>query len=175
MKHTALFLLLALASLFQACDNRPATSQVFETKDLVFKGPESLDPGPNTFQAEIPLKLDEFAKANKMDLAAIDNVTLKSASIRLGDGSKLDDFGQFSFQFTGANTEMLTAGIIAKVEKGKDNLNAEIVKDVNLRPLFKGNSIICVIDADLLDAPEDGKTYQIKADLAFEITAKVNQ
>jgi hypothetical protein len=174
MKSTFIFLpFLMLLFALQACDNRASGSHEWGAKDLVLKLEAPVTPGPNSLQAEIPLKLDEFAKSHNMDLASIEKVAMISATIRLEDGNQnFDNFESFNFQFVGENTNMKEAGICSKIEKGSKTLKAELVKDHNLRPLFKNNAITLVLDANAIN--EDSLNYNFKVDLQFQITAKLN-
>jgi|GEM_PF-1301367 len=152
-----------------ACSSEKPVEFSHEIKDIHLRIDPPVTPGPNTFQAELQMNLDEVFKTNKADRNKIKDVTVEDMTFTMGGGRNFDNFESFVVNFFSDNSNMTKLASLSPVPKDASVIKTVATEKADVKKYFAEPSIFLIVDANLTAADSIG--YDISGSLKVKFSA----
>lgn len=169
MKKIHYFLALTAGIMLMACGGPKPVEFTHEIKDIKMHIDPPVTPGPNTFQAELTLNLDEVFKTNKADRNKIKDVTVEDMTFTMEGGRNFDNFESFVVNFFSDKNNMTKLGSLSPVSKGSTVIKVAATEKANIHKYFSEPSIFLIVDANMTNP--DTLAYDINGSMKLKFSA----
>jgi hypothetical protein len=155
---------------FSACSTKTQDT-TFDLADVQFKTDTPVTVGSNTMQAEVPLKLEEWASKNGVTSADIEKVTVVGATATSVDSTNVANIESILLQIAGGESGLMEVAVANPIEQGKAEIALKTAKETDVTAAFKsGKPLTVLLDANA--TADDAKFATFKTSIKFNIAVK---
>lgn len=166
--RTIFIFFVAVISL-SACNKPKFVEFTYELSNVPLKLEAPVTPGPNSFQAEVALNLDDVFKTNHADRSKIKDVAIESMELNMQGGRNFNNFENIVVNFFSDKNNMTKLASLSPVPKESTTLKPEATEKADIHKYFSENSLFIIIDANITEMDTLG--YEMMMNMKFKISA----
>lgn len=161
-------LFVAAISLY-ACSKPKLVEFSYDMTNVPLKLEAPVTPGPNSFQAEVTLNLDELFQTNKADRSKIKDVTIENMELSMMGDRNFNNFENIVVNFYSDKNNMTKLASLSPVPKESTVLKPEATEKADIHKYFSENTLFLIIDANITEMDTLG--YEMMMNLKLKISA----
>lgn len=164
--------LLVAAIILSACNKPKLVEFSYDLSNVPLKLEAPVTPGPNSFQAEVVLNLDELFQANKADRSRIKDVTIENMELSMLGGRNFNNFENLVVNFFSDKNNMTKLASLSPVPRESTVLKPESTEKADLHKYFSENKLFLIIDANITEMDTLGYEMMMNMKLKFSVAEK---
>lgn len=167
-----LSILFVAAISLSACNKPKLVEFSYDLSNVPLKLEAPVTPGPNSFQAEVVLNLDELFQANKADRSKIKDVTIENMEISMLGGRNFNNFENLEVNFFSDKQNMTRMASISPIPKETTVVRPEATENADLHKYFSENTFFLILDANITEMDTIGYEMILNMKLKFSAAEK---
>lgn len=167
-----LSILFVAAISLSACNKPKLIEFSYDLSNVPLKLEAPVTPGPNSFQAEIVLNLDELFRANKADRSKIKDVTIDNMELSMLGGRNFNNFENLVVNFFSDKQNMTKLASLSPIPKESTMLKPQTTEKADLHKYFSENTLFLILDANITEMDTLGYEMMMNMNLKFSVAAK---
>ncbi|MCX7743852.1 MAG: hypothetical protein N2167_04720 [Flavobacteriales bacterium] len=170
MKKIVILFVAAIS--LSSCNKPTLVEFTYDFSNVPLKLEAPVTPGPNSFQAEVPLNLDELFKTNHADRSKINDVTIESIELNMQGGRNFNNFENLVVNFFSDKNNMTKLASLSPVPKESTILKPVATEKADIHKYFSENSLFIIIDANMTEMDTLGYEMLMNMKLKFSAAEK---
>jgi hypothetical protein len=167
-----LFILFVAAISLSSCSKPKLVEFSYELNNVPLKLEAPVTPGPNSFQAEVALNLDDIFKTHHADRSKIKEVAIESMELNMQGGRNFNNFENLVVNFFSDKNNMTKLASLSPVPKESSTLKPEATEKADIHKYFSENSLFIIIDANITEMDTLGYEMLMNMKLKFSAAEK---
>ncbi|MCZ2442817.1 MAG: hypothetical protein LC101_03460 [Flavobacteriales bacterium] len=167
MKHVHFFA--SALIILSACGKPKMVTFEHEFTNVPLQISAPVPQGPNTFQIEIPLDLDDLFASHQADRKKINEVHITSLDFSMQNERNFNNFETFVINFFSDSQDMTKLASISPVPKGSTALSVQVTEKAELQKFFADPTLFVILDANITELDTVG--YNLMMNMKVNFTA----
>lgn len=167
-----LSILFVAAISLSSCNKPKLVEFSYELNNVPLKLDAPVTPGPNSFQAEVALNLDDVFKTHHADQTKIKDVSIESMELNMQGGRNFNNFENLVVNFFSDKNNMTKLASLSPVPKESSTLKPEATEKADIHKYFSENSLFIIIDANITEMDTSGYEMVMNMKLKFSAAEK---
>ena len=167
-----LFILWVSAISLSSCNKPKLVEFSYELNNVPLKLEAPVTPGPNSFQAEVALNLDDVFKTNHADRTKIKDVSIESMELFMQEGRNFNNIENLVVNFFSNKNNMTKLASLSPVPKESTALKPQATEKADIHKYFSENTLFIIIDANISQMDTLGYEMLMNMKLKFSASEK---
>jgi len=167
-----LSILIVAAISLSACNKPKLVEFSYDLSNVPLKLEAPVTPGPNSFQAEVTLNLDELFQTNKADRSKIKDVTIENMELSMLSNRNFNNFENIVVNFFSDKNNMTKLASLSPVLKESTVLKPVATEKADIHKYFSENTLFIIIDANISEMDTIGYEMTMNMKLKFSAAEK---
>ncbi len=161
-----------LTLILTACNKPKLVEFSYDLSNVPLKLEAPVTPGPNSFQAEVALNLDELFQTHKADRTKIKDVTIENMELSMLGNRNFNNFENIVVNFFSDKNNMTKLASLSPVPKESTVLKPVATEKADIHKYFSENTLFLVIDANITEMDTLGYEMTMNMKLKFSAAEK---